>query len=359
MEAAGLRRIMDICRQFGYSQIELQLDAIDKLIEADERVLREQVDKEILQDYNNPLDVFRAVAARTEGTKAYSYFVSAMQHLLLIREEGPALDHYFQIIDSTVSDIVLNNKLNGAEARLGGSVQRIIAQMNDAERLQQVEEQLAEARASALHMKLEKDALSAQVSQGAEGLVGELREKVSDLEKKLESARETIEMVQGRAAEDKRLYEETITQLEMQIMELFRMLKELGRGVESVVDKKSIIDRRALLAHLERRMHHSKTISLLEGRRDEFSESPADGKDGESRPNGLPAKGTGTAQSRLQDSRMRGSMSVFAMDSHLPRDSQFMDADEAIVQEHLQDMARGLDSVCFPSHNIDFLTDCA
>ncbi|KAL5511448.1 hypothetical protein ACEPAH_4664 [Sanghuangporus vaninii] len=335
METAGLRRIMTICREFGYAQIETQLALIEKLIEADERALREQMDQEILRDYGNPHDVFNAVMAKTRGSKAHDYFLSVMQHLLLIHEEGQALAHYYQIIDSVVTDIVLDRQLNGAESKLGTSVARIIAQLNEAERYQHIEEQANEARAKALQLKFEKEALEEEVSQGSDGLVGQLKEKSAQLEEKLKSSRGTIELLQGRLEEQKRGYEEQITQLEAQILELFRMLKELGRGVEEIVDQSQSMERKDLMATLEKQLQRNKTISMLEGRRDSTRRKT---KLGRRRSDDGEEDGVEPSRSLKRGSKAvgRGKKQSAYPDRNGVRDSQFADADEASVQEHIE-----------------------
>ena len=78
MEQAGLFRIIEKCREFGYEQIDTYLDLIEGLTEADERALREQHDQEVLKNYGDPEDVFKAIVAKTKDTRAHDYFLSAL-----------------------------------------------------------------------------------------------------------------------------------------------------------------------------------------------------------------------------------------------------------------------------------------
>ena len=128
MEAAGLQNIVRQCRTFAVDAIEKQLNKLQQILDEDESKLKERMDQEILRDLANPEDVFNALKAKVSESKAKDYLLSMMQHLLLIHEEGSALTHYFQIIDSAITDIVLDKKLSGVESKLGTSVQRIIAQ---------------------------------------------------------------------------------------------------------------------------------------------------------------------------------------------------------------------------------------
>ncbi|THH29601.1 hypothetical protein EUX98_g4591 [Antrodiella citrinella] len=266
MQSAGLERIMKLCRSFGVSSIDSQLDILEQSLEEDEKKLRERVDQDILKDLANPEDVYNALTSKTADSKARDYFLSMMQHLLLIREEGPGLVHTFQLIDSMVTDLVMDKKLGGAEQRLGHSVERIIAQFNEADRYQQVEDELAKANAALLHLKLEKEGLEDEISQGGNGLVGVLKGKVAHLEDKLQISRENTTRLQGQLEAQKSGYEEQISQLETQIMELFRMLKEVGKGVDKIMENSGGMDRKTLIETLEKHLQRDKTIGILEGR---------------------------------------------------------------------------------------------
>lgn len=349
MESAGLQRIVVLCRNFGVPAIDKQLGILQKLLDDDEQKLRERIDQEVLRDLNSPEDVFNAIFAKTEGTKARDYFLSMMQHLLLIREEGQPMIHYYQLIDSLVTDVVLDKKLAGAEQRIGHSVERIIAQFNEADRYQAAEDEAAEARALAVRLKLEKEALEDEISQGEDGLVGRLKAQLANMEQKLNVSRETTARLQGQLEEQKAGYEEQIAQLEAQIMELFRMLKEVGRGVDSILDS-GTMDRKTLVEKLEKHFQRNKTISILEGRegqRRKNKQSPGVGEgDEEDDPDATPGK-----SSLRRGSKSNGKKSTKSSkleDPQIGRVSQFMDADEADAQEQIQQqLAAGVNVVRF------------
>jgi cytokinesis protein len=89
---------------------------------------------------------------------------STMRHLLLIQED-PDMVGYYRFMDSLVRDVVMDRKLGTAERRLEHAVQRLIAQLNDAQRYQTAIEEAAEARSQALSLKLEKEALEEDVAR--------------------------------------------------------------------------------------------------------------------------------------------------------------------------------------------------
>lgn len=344
MESAGLKRILELCANFGVPAIDKHINKLQTLFAADEKKLRERLDQEILRDLTNPQDVFNAIYSKTQGTRARDYFLSMMQHLLLIREEGQPMVHYYQLLDSIVTDVVLDKKLAGAEHRMGHSVERIIAQFNEADRYQLAEDEAAEARALAVRLKLEKEALEDEISQGHEGLIGALKTQIASMEEKLSVSRETTSRLHGQLAHQKATYEDKIQQLEAQIMELFRMLKEVGKGVETILDGGNGMDRKALVQTLERNFQRRKTIGILEGKeghnrrkgpsggnvQEEEEEEDTDATPGKS---DLRKPNAGRVVGKKLFHNLDGQEQVV---DESGRVSQFMDADEADAREQVQ-----------------------
>ena len=342
MATAGLRGIMELCRSFNFDNLNIHLDSLQETIENDEKELRERLDQEFLRDLTNIEDVYAALKARTLNSKAQDYLLSILQHLLLVREDGPGLVQYFQLLDSLVTDVVMDHKLSGAEQRLGKSVESIITQFNDADQFRVLEDEAAQMRADLRRVQLEKDTLEAEMLNGGDGLVGILKGKIASLEEKLQISRDTTTRLQSQLETQQSSYEEQISQLEAQIMELFRMLKELGAdGVGKILDNGSAMDRKSLIATLEKHMQRTKTIDILEGR-DRFSvrrkkgEGQDDGGEGESDdPDATPGK----TKLRRQPNSSRSHQTVKgtrASEVASGRPSQFLDADEADVKEQIQ-----------------------
>jgi len=320
--------------------MEKQLEELQSILEEDELRLRERYDQEILRDLSSAEDIWNALRHKTENIGAQEYFLSMMRHLLLIREEGPDMVRYYQFLDSLVTDVVMDGKLATAERRLGHSVQRLIGQLNDAQRYQDAIHEAAEARSQALRLKLEKDALEEEMSHGLDGLVGNLKAQVALLDQKLNANRETTKRLQGQLETQKAGYEEQIAQLEAQIMELFRMLREVGKGYERILDSNSgTMDRKTLIDTLNKHLERSKTISILEGRgKTKKDIKQGDGEDDENDQlddDVTPRKSD--AKRGANGSRSRSKPSKVAQISGIPNghESQFMDADEADEREQI------------------------
>jgi cytokinesis protein len=338
MATAGLRQVIELCRSFNFEQLNTQLDVLQDTMENDEKELRERLDQEVLRDMSNIEDVYAALKSRTDNTRAHDYLLSILQHLLLVREDGPGVVQYYQLLDSLVTDVVMDHKLAGAEQRLGKSVESIIAQFNDADQYRALDADAAKMRADLRRLQLEKDSLESEVMSGGDGLVGVLRGKISSLEEKLQISRETTSRLQTQLETQRASYEEQITQLEAQIMELFRMLKELGSdGVNKILENSSTIDRKTLISTLEKHVERTKTINILEGNERDAAQrkkgrESQDGDEGDSDdPDATPRKSKIKRQPHSKRSRQARTSEA------LPgRPSQFMDADEADVKEQIQ-----------------------
>lgn len=357
MATAGLRRIMELCRSFNFDNLNTNLDELQDTIENDEKELRERLDQEFLRDLTDIEDVYAALKARTLNSKAQDYLLSILQHLLLVREDGPGLVQYYQLLDSLVTDVVMDHKLAGAEQRLGKSVESIITQFNDADQFRVLEADAAQMRADLRRLQLEKDALEGDMLNGGDGLVGILKGKIASLEEKLQTSRDTTSRLQTQLETQQSTYEEQISQLEAQIMELFRMLKELGAdGVGKILDNSGSLDRKSLIATLEKHMQRTKTIDILEGR-DRYSvrrkkgEHQNDGEGESDDPDATPGKSK--LRRQPQSSRHQTAKPTRGSEAPSGRPSQFLDADEADVKEQIQQqLAAGVMIVSCPEGSL-------
>lgn len=352
MDAAGLRNILAKCRAFSFQALDKQLDALDELFELDQQQLMAQFDQNILRDMTDPSDVFRTILASIKGTQAYEFFVSAMQHLLLIREEGEMRVRYYQLIDSLITQVVMDKKQSfsdGLSQTIGVSVARLVAQFGEHDRAQKAEQEATDARVQLGRVKLEKEALEEELSQAEQGLVGKLKERVAALEEKLRVSRQTTDALQGRLNDQKREYDDQIDQLEVQIMELFKMLRE-ARSLDDVLGSGRSKDRKELISQISTQIERKKTIGILEGRKkrrgpghigDSDYDSDETGSDVESLP---PLKSMQLGRTK---GRSKGYSKTQNGDTVNGRSSQFMDADEERVRLHIEEsLAAGAESVC-------------
>ena len=360
MEAAGLRKILDLCQGFQHEALDHQIAAYQTLQTEDQDVLVRNFNEELLRDLSNPYDVYRAIISSIEGTQAFAYFLSAMQHLLLIREEPNVRTRYYQLIDELVTSIVLDKKQNfsgGLQSSIGVSVSRLVAQFGEQDRAKELELQIGEVRRDLVVIRLQKEELEAEIRQGGEGLVGTLKTKLASTEEKLKTSRMTSEALVGRLGEQKRGYEEQIQQLELQISELFKMLRNarnnLGNfAATSGPNLSNNQDHEDFISMLEKQMERKKTIGILEGRhlrkkkpvrdQDMIEEQDEDEEehDEDTTLTPLPA---GVVDSRPVRRKVKGKTKLTTGAGRgAGRASQFEDPEDAQVQAHIEDnLAKG------------------
>jgi cytokinesis protein len=356
MEAAGLRRILEVCHEFQHDSLEKQIATYEKLAASDQEALVQNFDQEVLRDLSDPYDVYRAIMSSVEGTPAYPYFLSSLQHLLLIRAEADEKMKYYQLIDELVTSIVLDKKQNfsgGLSSAVGVSVARLVAQFGEQDRSRIAEEEASNARREANELRLQKERLEEEIAKGGEGLVGSLKAKLAKTEEKLQVSRMTTNALEGRLGEQKRGYDEQISQLELQISELFRMIREGGISSRSTGPDGSVLDRTELISSLEKQMERRKTIGILEGRHrkragrgrgDAITEEDEDeGAEGDVTIRQMPLSGevSRRAISGSHKRRLKG-----PANAPLERTSQFMDAEDERVRQHTEEnLAKGTDMI--------------
>jgi cytokinesis protein len=345
MEACGLKKVLDKMKQFGHTSIDRLISQIESEAEDDAREIAREFNQDVLKDLGAPQDVFNALLSSVEGTRAHDFFLSSMQHLLLIREDDDTRIRYFQLIDQLISAVVLDQKgANGLDqdfsSLMGVSVNKVVNRFADQDRLDKALANAAEMKATAQQLALEKAAVE-EVLKGS-------RAATKKLELELE--------------EMKKMYEERIASLELRIQELFNMLRE-SRELENVAaGSGGTIDRAEMIANLERQHELKKTIQTLEGRHRRAKNGLAEVnrgeggafEDGEESSDGMEAPEIALVEGKIPMSKAKGKVkSTKLRRDEVKSGSQFLDAEEERVREHIeQSLADGLDKLV----RLSFLT---
>ncbi|RXM99925.1 Protein diaphanous-like 1 [Acipenser ruthenus] len=200
----GLKDILTELRQIENEELKVQLSVFDDHSEDDSEELRARLeDVRIEMEY--PLHwcliFFQVLQNTVKDTKAEPYFLSVLQHFLLIRNDYLARPQYFKLIDECISQIILHK--NGADPdfrckRFNLDVEGLIDNMVD-----QIKVEKSEAKAIDLEKKLDTE-LTARHE-----LHAELKKKESDFElyvKDLNSEKEAVILdKQNKETENKQL----------------------------------------------------------------------------------------------------------------------------------------------------------
>jgi hypothetical protein len=88
LNVCGLQRIIEKIKTFNNDHINRQLQAFKSMLESDSDDMMEIYNDSVLSDLTDPRDVFECILASVEGTRGYEFFLSALQHLLFVRDEG-------------------------------------------------------------------------------------------------------------------------------------------------------------------------------------------------------------------------------------------------------------------------------
>ncbi|NXN90944.1 DIAP3 protein, partial [Rhinopomastus cyanomelas] len=130
-------------------------------------------------------DVYNMVWNTVKDTSAEGYFLSILQHLLLIRNDYFIRPQYFKLIEECVSQIVLHRSGTDPDftyrKRLDVDFSHLIDICVDKARLEECEE-----RASELSRKFEKDFV---IHQETQALLQKREERINELEAQLQAFR--------------------------------------------------------------------------------------------------------------------------------------------------------------------------
>ncbi|OAD76082.1 hypothetical protein PHYBLDRAFT_110012, partial [Phycomyces blakesleeanus NRRL 1555(-)] len=220
MNVSGLERIMDRMLDLCCDQVDRQVQEFRTLAENDHDEIMELYHERVLRDLNDPRDVFECVLASVEGTRGYDFFLSSLQHLLLIHEEGNLKARYFQIIDNLITQVVLDHKglVDDFSSSYGTSVRHLVDKFADQDQLQATIEEIRQLQTMYDELQVEHNAAQQQLIERGDGLaITQLKEKTTSLEDLLRMSRHTISTLQGKLRDLQRDYEKNLEAMEKQL----------------------------------------------------------------------------------------------------------------------------------------------
>ncbi|KAF2428043.1 hypothetical protein EJ08DRAFT_651133 [Tothia fuscella] len=289
LTACGIKRILVKMESFQYEVIDKQVEryrtneAIDyeDLLERDASSMVDSVESGEAKDLNDPAQIAEAIQSRLLNTKANDYFVSLMQHLLLLRDND-ADDRLrtFQLIDAMMSYVVMDRRLPDMDLKqsLNFTVQSLLDKLfTDGEARQALDDSVA-AKQIADAALAERDEMKAQVELGADGLVNKLQKQLQEREDMIDIQSRQIEALKSELAETQRLRAQEMQRNELETRELYLMLRDFQESAASGATKKEgitgvdlsqsqgILDRQRLMDRLEMQLERAKTRAKLEGK---------------------------------------------------------------------------------------------
>ena len=289
--ASGIKRILTKMEDFRYEVIDKQIEryreneAIDyeDLLQREGSSMRDSVQGEV-RDMQDPAQIVDAIMGKVHGSRTQDYFLSALQHMLLIRDNaGEDRLRMFQLVDALLSYVAMDRRLPDMDLKqsLNLSVQSLLDRLYTDSEARQAFDDAKESKQIADAALAERDEVRAQVELGANGLVAKLQKQVQEQAGIIELQGRQNEALKAEAAEIQRIRAQDLQRQELETRELYLMLRDAqevaasaakgkgGKGVLAAQDPKQsqgILDRERLMERLEIQLERAKTQCKLEGK---------------------------------------------------------------------------------------------
>lgn len=287
--SCGVKRLLTKMEGFQYEVIDKQIERFrenesidyEDLLQREGSSMKDSVEGEV-KDMSDPLQIADAIATKINGTRAHDYFLSAMQHMLLIRENGGEEGlRMFQLVDAMMSYVAMDRRLPDLDLRQGlnFTVQSLLDRLHTDAEARQVYDEALESRQIAEAAIAERDEMKAQVELGAEGLVKKLQKQIDEQAGIIELQGRSNESLKAELAEVQRLRAQELQRNELETRELYLMLRDAQDIAASNARKNAaaapdaqpaqmpgIMDRGRLMERLERQLERTKTQFKLEGK---------------------------------------------------------------------------------------------
>ncbi|XP_045884083.1 protein diaphanous homolog 3 isoform X1 [Meles meles] len=159
----GLKDILPNLKRMRNDGLDIQLKVFDEHKEEDLLEFSHRLD-DIRAELDEAYDIYNMVWNSVKETRAEGYFISILQHLLLIRNDYFIRQQYFKLIDECISQIVLHR--DGMDPdftyrkRLDLDLSHFVESCIDQAKLEEFEEKALE-----LHKKFEKEFTDHQETQ--------------------------------------------------------------------------------------------------------------------------------------------------------------------------------------------------
>jgi len=234
--ACGIRRILTKMEAFQYDLIDKQIEhfrtneAIDyeDMLERENSSIKDNVEGEV-KDLNDPVQIVDAIQQRLQGSKTQDYFVSALQHLLLIRDnDGEERLRMFQLVDSMLSYVAMDRRLPDMDLKqsLNFTVQSLLDKLHTDSEARQALDEALEARQIADAAMAERDEMRERMALGADGLVAKLQKQLDEQARFIDAQRRQAEGLKSELESLQSLRAKEAQRNELETRELYLMLRD-------------------------------------------------------------------------------------------------------------------------------------
>ncbi|KAK5944853.1 hypothetical protein PMZ80_002055 [Knufia obscura] len=285
--SCGIKRILTKMESFQYELIDRQIEKFreNEIIDYEDLLQREnssQMDgvEPEFKDMTDPKEIADAIMSKVQGTRTQDHFVSAMQHMLLMRE-NPYEDRLrmFQLVDSMLSYVAMDRRLPDMDLKqsLNFTVQSLLDKLHTDAEARLAFDETTEARQIADAAIAERDEMKAQVEMGADGLIKKLQKQIEEQQGIIDLQSRQTETLKSELADLQRIRGQELQRNELETRELYLMLRDAQDIAASNNNKmtvpgeapakaQGILDREKLMERLEKQLERTKTQFKLEGK---------------------------------------------------------------------------------------------
>ncbi|NXA39766.1 DIAP1 protein, partial [Eudromia elegans] len=222
---SGLQHILKKLHMLENEELKVQLSIFEEHGEEDSEDLRNQNTFFLNPFFTDFSEVFQILLNTVKDSKAEPFFLSILQHLLLIRNDYEARPQYYKLIDECISQIVLYK--NGADPdfkcrRLNVNVEGLIDNLVDQNKVEK-----SEAKAVELEKKLNSELTARQELQV------EMKKMEGDFEQKLlEECRkkQNLDAEKQQVTVEKQELESQVSRLTEEVAKLEKELEDVKRA---------------------------------------------------------------------------------------------------------------------------------
>ena len=287
--STGIKRILTKMEGFQYELIDRQIEKFreNEIIDYEDMLQKEdssQLDgvEPEYKDMTDPKEIADAIMTKIQGTRTQDHFVSAMQHMLLMRE-NPYDDRLrmFQLVDAMLSYVAMDRRLPDMDLKqsLNFTVQNLLDKLHTDAEARLAFDEVTEARQVADAALAERDEMRGQVEMGADGLVQKLQKQIKEQQDIIDLQSRQNEAMKAELAEVQRIRGQELQRNELETRELYLMLRDAQDIAASNANKsgnlhanadpakvQGILDRERLMERLEKQLERTKTQFKLEGK---------------------------------------------------------------------------------------------
>ncbi|EPQ61931.1 Formin, partial [Blumeria graminis f. sp. tritici 96224] len=288
--ACGIKRILTKMEGFQYEVIDKQIErfrtneAIDyeDLLEHENSSMKDSIEG-MVKDLDDPVQIVDAIMQKVRGSRTQDYFVSSLQHLLLLRDnQGEERLRMFQLVDSMLSYVAMDRRLPDMDLKqsLNFTVQSLLDKLHTDSEARQALDEAVQARQIADSAIAERDEMRAQIELGTDGVVAKLQKQIDEQAHVIEIQRRQTDALKLDVENIHAVRAKEAQRNELETRELYLMLRDAQEIAASNASKartgvladtnepksNGIIDREKLMDRLEMLIERQKTQFKLEGR---------------------------------------------------------------------------------------------